>query len=177
MDDNSIPLSRSVTANSSTAVLKHSAATANLRCSTLRSANQRTARAVTIIRASDIWIRCQSNASTSTIANRSKQAKTELAFARCAVRQQSYPNWHLINERPLSGTGGHSPTSPDSELPLPSRCSVPLGDRRIGSEPSGDIGRGISIESAIELLGDVADVRRSEDIVQFPEGVIGRQRL
>ena len=59
---------RSVTTNSSTAVLKHSAATANLRCSTLRSASQMTARAVTIIRANDIWIRCQSNGSTSTIA-------------------------------------------------------------------------------------------------------------
>ncbi len=65
----------------------------------------------------------------------------------------------------------------NSELPLPSRCSGPLGDRRVGFEPSGNIDRGICIERAIEVLGDVADVRRREDVVQFPEGVIGRQRL
>src|SRR5260221_13494453 len=52
-----------------------------------------------------------------------------------------------------------------------------LGDRRVGFEPSGNIDRSICIESAIEVLGDVADVRRREDVVQLPEGVIGRQRL
>src|SRR5260370_21131840 len=53
----------------------------------------------------------------------------------------------------------------------------PLGDRRVGFEPSGNIDRSICIEGAIEVLGDVADVRRREDVVQLPEGVIGRQRL
>src|SRR6267142_3976837 len=52
-----------------------------------------------------------------------------------------------------------------------------LLDRRVCFEPSGNIGRSICIESAIEVLGDVADVRRREDVVQLPEGVIRRQRL
>ena len=47
-------------------------------------------------------------------------------------------------------------------------------DRRVGFEPSGNIDRSICIESAIEVLGDVADVRRREHVVQLPEGEIGR---
>src|ERR1700722_17863809 len=52
-----------------------------------------------------------------------------------------------------------------------------LGDPRVGFEPGGNIGCGVCIEDAIELLGDVADVGRREDVVEFPEGMIGRQRL
>ena len=50
IDDSSIALSKSATTNSSTAAMKHSAATASLRCSTLRSASQMTAMAATMIK-------------------------------------------------------------------------------------------------------------------------------
>src|SRR5580692_3792251 len=48
IDDSRMALSRSATTDSSAAAIKHSAATASLRCSTLRSASQMTATAATV---------------------------------------------------------------------------------------------------------------------------------
>src|SRR5260370_37511931 len=50
IDDSKIALSKSATANSSTAANEQSAATAKLRCSTLRSAEQMTAMAATMVK-------------------------------------------------------------------------------------------------------------------------------
>jgi len=57
IDDNRIALSKSPTASSSAAAMKHSADTASLSCSTLRSTSQMTARAATMINAKVIRIR------------------------------------------------------------------------------------------------------------------------
>src|ERR1700744_2831058 len=48
---------------------------------------------------------------------------------------------------------------------------------RVGLEPGGNAGGGIAVEGSVEILGDVADVWGRENVVQFPEGMIGRQRL
>src|ERR1700732_5323981 len=52
-----------------------------------------------------------------------------------------------------------------------------LGGRCCGLEPLCDVGRGIAVEGPIKIFGYVADVRRREDVLQLPEGVIRRQRL
>jgi hypothetical protein len=57
---------------------------------------------------------------------------------------------------------------PSQENPLP------LRRRRLLLKPRGNVGGGIAVESAIEILGDVADVRRRENVIELPEGVIGR---
>lgn len=44
-------------------------------------------------------------------------------------------------------------------------------------EPAGDFGSGLAVEHPVDLFGDIADVRRSDNGVQRPEGVGGRQRL
>src|SRR6266481_7391859 len=52
-----------------------------------------------------------------------------------------------------------------------------LCGRCVGLEPLRDVGRGIAVEGPIEIFGYVADVRRREDVLQPPEGVIQTQRL
>jgi PAP2 superfamily len=44
-------------------------------------------------------------------------------------------------------------------------------------QPTGDLGRGLAVEDPIDLLGDIADVRRGDDVVQRSQRVPGRQRL
>jgi hypothetical protein len=48
---------------------------------------------------------------------------------------------------------------------------------RVGLEPGGNAGGGIAVEGSIEILGDVADVWGRENVVQLPEGMVGRQWL
>jgi hypothetical protein len=45
------------------------------------------------------------------------------------------------------------------------------------AQPTSDLGRGLAVEDPIDLLGDVADVRRGNHIVQRSQRVPGRQRL
>ncbi|HEY1839610.1 MAG TPA: phosphatase PAP2 family protein [Mycobacterium sp.] len=45
------------------------------------------------------------------------------------------------------------------------------------AQPTGDLGRGLTVEDPVDLLGDVADVRRGDHGVQRPQRVPGRQRL
>jgi PAP2 superfamily len=45
------------------------------------------------------------------------------------------------------------------------------------AEPTSDLGRGLAVEDPIDLLGDVADVRRGDHVVQQPQRVPDRQRL
>jgi hypothetical protein len=45
------------------------------------------------------------------------------------------------------------------------------------AEPAGDLGGGIAVEHPVHLLGDVADVRRGDDVVERPKRMPGRQRL
>lgn len=55
IDDSSNARSKSVTKNSSTAAIKHSAAMASFRCSMLRSARQTTAMADAMIKVNIMW--------------------------------------------------------------------------------------------------------------------------
>jgi hypothetical protein len=45
------------------------------------------------------------------------------------------------------------------------------------AEPAADLAGGLSVERAIDLFGDVADVRRGDHVVQRAQRVSGRQRL
>jgi hypothetical protein len=45
------------------------------------------------------------------------------------------------------------------------------------AEPAGDLGGGLTVEGAVNALGDVADVRRGDYVVQRAQRVPGRQRL
>jgi PAP2 superfamily len=45
------------------------------------------------------------------------------------------------------------------------------------AQPTGDLGRGLAVEDPVDLLGDVADVRRGDHGVQRSQRVPGRQRL
>ena len=45
------------------------------------------------------------------------------------------------------------------------------------AEPAGDLAGGLTVEGAVDALGDVADVRRGDDVVQRAQRVPGRQRL
>src|SRR5260221_11536115 len=54
------------------------------------------------------------------------------------------------------------------------RC---LYGRCVGLDPFSDVGRGVAVESPIKIFGSVADVRRREDVLQLPEGMVGRQWL
>ncbi len=44
-------------------------------------------------------------------------------------------------------------------------------------EPARDVGGGLPVEGAIDPVGDVADVRRGDDVVQRTQRMPGRQRL
>ena len=45
------------------------------------------------------------------------------------------------------------------------------------AQPTSDLGRRLAVEDPIDLLGDVADVRRGDHVVQQSQRVPGRQRL
>jgi hypothetical protein len=45
------------------------------------------------------------------------------------------------------------------------------------AQPTSDLGRRLAVENPIDLLGDVADVRRGDHVVQQSQRVPGRQRL
>jgi hypothetical protein len=45
------------------------------------------------------------------------------------------------------------------------------------AQPMSDVGRRLAVEDPIDLLGDVADVRRGDHVVQQSQRVPGRQRL
>jgi hypothetical protein len=45
------------------------------------------------------------------------------------------------------------------------------------AQPTSDVGRRLAVEDPIDLLGDVADVRRGDHVVQQSQRVPGRQRL
>jgi hypothetical protein len=45
------------------------------------------------------------------------------------------------------------------------------------AQPTSDLGRRLSVEDPVDLLGDVTDVRRGEHVVQRSQRVPGRQRL
>ncbi|WP_293001612.1 phosphatase PAP2 family protein [Mycobacterium sp.] len=45
------------------------------------------------------------------------------------------------------------------------------------AQPAGDLGGGFAVEHPVDLLGDVADVRRGDDVVQRSERMPGGQRL
>jgi hypothetical protein len=45
------------------------------------------------------------------------------------------------------------------------------------AQPTSDLGRRLAVEDPIDLLGDVADVRRCDHVVQQSQRVPGRQRL
>jgi hypothetical protein len=47
----------------------------------------------------------------------------------------------------------------------------------LAAEPAGDLGSGLAVEHPVDLLGDVADVRRGDDVVERSKRVRGRQRL
>ena len=45
------------------------------------------------------------------------------------------------------------------------------------AQPAGDFGGGLTVEDAVDLVGDIADVRGGDHGVQRPQWVPGRQRL
>jgi membrane protein implicated in regulation of membrane protease activity len=45
------------------------------------------------------------------------------------------------------------------------------------AEPIRDVGRRLPVEDPVDLFGDVADVRRGDDVVQLAQGVSVRERL
>lgn len=44
-----------------------------------------------------------------------------------------------------------------------------LSGRRLTFQPGGDLGGGIAVERPIEFLGDVADMRCRDDVLECPE--------
>lgn len=45
------------------------------------------------------------------------------------------------------------------------------------AQPAGDLGGGFAVEDPVDLLGDIPDVRRGDDVVQRSQRMVGRQRL
>src|SRR6204780_1272795 len=62
--------------------------------------------------------------------------------------------------------------------PCPARYGVSHHRTRVlrwGIEPCGDCGGDVPIKGPIQILPDIANVRRCQHIIEVPEGVIGRQ--
>jgi len=58
-----------------------------------------------------------------------------------------------------------------------SRRRAPKSAAAALAQPASDLGRRLSVEDPVDLLGDVTDVRRGDHVVQRSQRVPGRQRL